>query len=607
MRWDFKELKPGEPERDPREAEFFRLTEPAEALVREFIQNSLDAKKWESTVRVRFAFGEIEKNKVRDYFDGLESHIQACNFLPPAYTNSDRVPYLTIEDFGTTGLDGDTGEDGYRPEKSNFFDFWWREGKSHKGGHEAGRWGLGKTTFHLASKIRSFWGLTVRQDDSRELLMGKALLRTHRVDSAVYHYYGYFTSEGYRPVKDKQHIRDFKKKFSVCRNSDFGFSLVIPLPDEDITASAVVQSVTIHYFYAIMKGFLEVEVRESDKCVILNTDNLMDIIQSQDWQGTSWEGVHVLELLQFVSSSIHATDVVEARIADALSPDITEDSFGYRIKELRDSFNLGNPVAFRIPVVIKEVNKEPSLTHFKVYLKKCLGLKRPEEFYIRSGITIVGIRTLGSRGVRGMLVAEDDIISTFLGDAETPAHTEWNERTEGFKGKYENAVRILRFIRKSMGKIATILEEPPKERQRDFLKEIFSVPSKVPEEGTAITRKPKIPEIPLKPAAFEVTKINRGFRVSLSRTDIGFPIRARITVAYDVRRGNPFKQYNPYDFDLGRGLMTVKSRRCKILSKNRQIIEIEVRKKNFNLEVTGFDSKKDLVVNVKEEKDETQV
>ena len=49
--------------------------------------------------------------------------------------------------------------------KNNFYNFWWYEGKSEKKGKERGRWGLGKTTFHVASKIRLFFGLTVRQDD----------------------------------------------------------------------------------------------------------------------------------------------------------------------------------------------------------------------------------------------------------------------------------------------------------------------------------------------------------------------------------------------------------------------------------------------------------
>jgi hypothetical protein len=54
--WEFSELKDVEPERDPHETEFFRDI-PAEVIVREAIQNSLDAKRDNECVRIRFSFG----------------------------------------------------------------------------------------------------------------------------------------------------------------------------------------------------------------------------------------------------------------------------------------------------------------------------------------------------------------------------------------------------------------------------------------------------------------------------------------------------------------------------------------------------------------------
>lgn len=433
--WNFKELRHGDVERNPHEAEFFRLTEPAESIVREVVQNSLDAQRIaENSIKVCFTFGEVERKYVKSYFEKLETHLVASNLLPSDYENP-MISFLTIEDFGTTGLDGATGEDGSRPEKSNFFDFWWREGKSHKSGKEGGRWGLGKTTFHIASRIRSFWGLTVRQDDSRELLMGKALLKSHKTDNKNYDYYGYFTEKNNKPIQESQRIRDFKEKFMVNRNGESGLSIVIPFPDKEIKASSVMLSVIIHYFFPIMKGFLEVEIKESGNCMNLNAKNLMDIIQSQNWQGTSWEGVNVTELLQFINDSINTTDIIELGISDIESPEITEISFGEEIEEFKKFFNNNRLIALKVPAVIKGVKKESFSTYFEIFLKKYPQLKRSEEFYIRSGITIAGIKTLGNRPVRGMLVAEDAAITDFLGDAETPAHTEWNERTEGFKEK----------------------------------------------------------------------------------------------------------------------------------------------------------------------------
>ena len=52
--WEFNELKNTEPERDPHETEFFRHTVSAESIVREAIQNSLDARNEQECVKVTF-------------------------------------------------------------------------------------------------------------------------------------------------------------------------------------------------------------------------------------------------------------------------------------------------------------------------------------------------------------------------------------------------------------------------------------------------------------------------------------------------------------------------------------------------------------------------
>ncbi len=622
--WRFKELEPGMPEHDPHEAEFFRLKDLTEALVREVIQNSLDANKnGEYPVRVIFTVDSIEKSNARSYFIGrLESHLKACDILPQDYRISDRIRFLTIEDFGTTGLDGATGEDGRRPEKgNNFFDFWWREGMSGKRGREAGRWGLGKTTFHIASKLRLFWGLTIRQDDSRELLMGKALLKTHSINSTRYSYYGYFTEEDYKPIKDRDEILDFKHRFSISREDEPGLSLVILMPVEEITELALIRYVIIHYFYAIMKGILEVEIKTSSGIhEYLTAGNIFNIATNLNWQDTSWESVNVTELLQFISESMNTSTIIKLKAIDE-SLEITEAMFGDKLDELRNSFVTGNLISFRVPVTVKKIIKkiihgnsvyisEPIPTFFEIYFKRYPELKQPEEFYIRSGITIPEIHEMGNRPVRGVLVAYDDPITEFLGDCETPAHTKWNEKTEGFKDKYVDAVKTLRFIKKSMINIVSILDQPPRERQIDLLKEIFFIPEKAEqeEETTKKTRKKVVPPIEKSPPVFQITKIDRGFKIILDKSDVPLPIRATVAVAYDIRKGNPFAKYDPQDFDVGSGLFSINLYGCKILQSNKNTIKFEITDYNFTLELTGFDPARDLVVKIiKEGKVETQV
>jgi hypothetical protein len=108
--WKFKELETGMPERDPRETEFFRLPGPSEVLVREIIQNSLDAKRNdEPWSQVRFTFGSVKRREIDQYLDGLIPHLAACELNLPDLTREASLHFLTIEDFGTTGLDGATG------------------------------------------------------------------------------------------------------------------------------------------------------------------------------------------------------------------------------------------------------------------------------------------------------------------------------------------------------------------------------------------------------------------------------------------------------------------------------------------------------------------
>jgi len=597
--WRFRVLNKIEPERDPHEAEFFRPENPSDAIVREVIQNSLDAKrKGEKTVKVSFCFGETNRGNMNKYIGVLVDHLKECDFLPENYENFTVIPFITIEDYGTKGLDGPTGEDGSRPE-SNYFDFWMREGKSHKSGIEAGRWGMGKTTFHITSQFKSFWGFTVRSDDQRELLVGKSLLKTHRIGNDMYSYEGYFRGDECAPITDKDYIKQFKELFSIKRDKEPGLSLVIPFPDDDVSSDAFVKSVIIHYFYTILEGVLTVEISDSGNHYTLNSENLIEKAKQQDWKGTSWESLDVEELLQSIAESINMDDFIELSI-DKNNPVINEECFGEKLEEIRTNFNECKLVGFVIPVTIKTAEGDSTDTEYKIILKSCPDLKRAEEFYIRSGIRISDIHTLGNRTVRGIMVVKEEDISRFLRDAETPAHTDWKEGTEDFKDKYEKASTILRFIKNSMKNIVSIIDIAPQEMQRDFLKSVFSIFVKKPDDERIVTRPPRIPPIISHPPVFDVNGTKDGFSITLKR-DSGekIPFRGSLIVAYDLRRGNPFKHYETFDFDLASVPIVIQTNDCNLHRNERNELDFEVTGKDFLIKITGFDPKRDLVVKVR--------
>src|SRR5262245_23237028 len=159
-RWHFNVLRRGDRIRDPIQGEFFAsesIDGPAEAVVREGIQNSLDANPRDpsdqpvsTTVRVRIfvsgADGALSGSRLRPYMEGAWEHLHAeRNGLHEPPGEGAPCPFLVVEDFCTTGLTGDPGQWEDRPGVGNpFFYFFRAEGRSQKGEDYRGRWGVGK-------------------------------------------------------------------------------------------------------------------------------------------------------------------------------------------------------------------------------------------------------------------------------------------------------------------------------------------------------------------------------------------------------------------------------------------------------------------------------
>lgn len=606
--WYFSKLLPGDPERNPHEDEFFHYTPAYEALVREVIQNSLDARDRDADRKccVRFTFGYTSKENIQKYLDDLLPHIKACNYLPNEYASLQELNFLNIEDFGTVGLDGDTGDSGTRPNDSNFYNFWKREGISGKSESEGGRWGLGKTAFHAASKLRSFWGLTIRSNEPKELLRGKALLKIHEINGDYYNYWGYFCTDSQESIVDNKYISDFKKTFSISRSTEKGFSLIIPLPLEGIDKQTIIRSAIIHYFYPIIKGMLTVEIVElSDPAnsLTLDASTIIDLARSQDWHDTMWarkKDKEIEKLLQFVKETESALNV---DVNNDQTTGLTASVFGDQLDELKKSFSTGNIIAFKIPVRISKIGKIPNKSFFTIYIQKDREIKRSDEHYIRSGISIFRIHELGNRPVRGLLVAEDRPVAEFLGDCEEPAHTEWNERSETLKDKYDNPKATLRFVKKSMLKIVSFLDEPPEGRSNDLLADIFHVPKEDIEEDANITTQP-IVNVPTKSRIFKILSEAGGFTISASNNIVQVPFKAIIRVAYDTRRKNPFSQYDINDFNLS-NYHTI-TQGCTIESQQKNIIVVNIENNDFKIEVTGFDPERDLVIKAEQIKEEEE-
>ena len=111
----FNERRRGYKNREPIIGEFFAtdvIRNPAEALVRESVQNTLDAASGDGPVRVRFylsgAEGALPPSALSRYMTDGWPHFRAeHNELKDQPADDASCPFLAVEDFGTTGLKGD--------------------------------------------------------------------------------------------------------------------------------------------------------------------------------------------------------------------------------------------------------------------------------------------------------------------------------------------------------------------------------------------------------------------------------------------------------------------------------------------------------------------
>lgn len=641
--WSFEKLSGKAVLRDPFEAEFFTGEEDSEdvygrtdALVREAIQNSLDASDGNGLVTVRIGICSEEDAVIssiaKGFLKGLPQHLdvlgnESVNLkseIPP-------MPYLVVEDFGTFGLRGDPEfNDTEPPDDGKPYDFYWfwrNIGRSGKGGISLGRWGLGKTVFPATSKINAIFGLTIRKDDGRKMLMGQAITKIHRIDETKYVPEGFFcdpnVSEDLQmPFETKKAIDVFQKTFKLKRDSEPGLSIVIPYPFDRIKPQELVRTVIVHYFYPILKGNLKVEIFGPDfDEVELTPETIKQEANNLLWNGSPRDKKHTPPPFDLASWAINCQ--AHGKITHLKSPinnnspvwgeHLFEDG---QLVQLRDDFSKGTRIAVRVPMTIMKKDKTSENTFFDVFVERDSDLARSDDHFVREGMTISKISTLSSqRGYRGLLVVDDKPLSSLLGDAEGPAHTEWGtgeSRPDENYGKWKGRIG---FVKNGILKLILLLSPPPKGLDEDWLQDIFAISS--PEkEGTKKKRKKKRPKDPPPPPppppphsekTFEVFECAGGFRIKGIGDPKKVPGRISVKVAYDLPNGNPFKGYSPIDFSFGkkrgRGALTFTKKSVKLEERKENALKIIPKSADFELKVIGFDVNRDVIIRaVAEEK-----
>ena len=568
--WWFRRRLRNEKVRDPVQGEFFTedsISDPARALVREAVQNVLDARRGEDPIRVSIRIGSITRQRAAPFLSGLRPHVEAV--VPGAAEAFDGADcrFLVIEDFGTTGLTGDLEASGPTPGvRNNYYSFVWAEGSSSKSQGDRGRWGLGKYVFPRSSRIFAFFALTVQhptggatvlRDGEGRLLIGISVLKNHRVGDVDHVPDGYWArdpEDRAMPFADRVLIDDFCAAWSVERtSSQGGLSLVVPHLDPQVDRTALLHAIVAEYFIAIDRGQLAFELADDDTNVTVDAGNLRVALTGVEHRLRE-HVMRSLDLLEWWASVGRDHAIVLPQRSGEVE-ELLDDSTRSQAAGLLEE--QGGRVAVEVPVSIRrdEPGARADWSHFTVLFESDPGAPSVATFS-RGGLLIPDVRGAAHNGVRSIVIAEEPGITQFLGDAEDPGHTQWKESGEHFKGRYEKGPTRLRFIRHFPGNFIRAVRRDEDEVVEDFLDHWLSVPvERGPRRGGRSGgggrggREIPAPPDP-RPRLLRMEREEDGTLRMIVSEASDTAIDARITFAYDVAQGDAFGRYEPYDFVL---------------------------------------------------------
>jgi len=436
--WRFNTVRPGDRTRESQVEKFFKAEgDRADPIVREGIQNSLDAAPDDKIVRVRLTLGARKTadglSLWKKYAAELEPHLNALgDKLADPPQSSDAFRFLVFEDFETSGLKGDPAQwqivEGV---KNGFFEFFRAEGVSTKEGSSRGRHGVGKFVFMAASRVRTIFGLT-RRDDGRELLMGTTVLRHHHLDGTHYMPDGWYglddpnAEHNVLPLENDPAIAAFKQDFHVSRNTESGLTIVVPWLDPVVQRNSLIRAVVEGYFFPLMRNLLVVEVvDENGDCEKIDHVTLRDVVDRQGEEYTR----QVLPRLKLAEEALQAKSFVALQQppGENSAPKWSSECFtSENIADIRAKTNGGEMLALKVPTRIRRKGERASEeSSFEIFLRREQGSGEFDAHFIRQGILVSEVRPRRVPGLRAIVSIDDGPLATFLGDAENPAHTEW--------------------------------------------------------------------------------------------------------------------------------------------------------------------------------------
>lgn len=258
---------------------------PYASLVRESIQNSLDAVLDKTQpVRVTFSFKEMRGYEFPEFFE-LQHHIKGCIDYFPNNANArsnygpmldlfkgekylEHLGFIRVSDYNTKGMRYEEGNT-----DSPFYAFVRSAGVTVKDSSAAGgSFGFGKAAYYLISPINTIIVSTCTED-YQKFFEGAVSLCTHVYKGEKKMAFGYYDDQNGKPISEESDIP------VMFRRMEPGTDVNILGFDVDYREEAVqemTEAVLRNFWMAIYNGKLEVDI---DGVITIDQQNIAEIME----------------------------------------------------------------------------------------------------------------------------------------------------------------------------------------------------------------------------------------------------------------------------------------------------------------------------------------
>ena len=562
------------------------------------------------------------------YLKGLQDNLEINpgNKIYPI--DPKKIKILLIECFNTKGLTGSFDI----ADNDNYERFFLGSTLS-KGGSKLGRRQLGRHVYMLASKLKGFLALTVESKLKREFLRGIQYLDKYEEDGEKMLPYSSFTypknnsdkqnKKKSLPILDKEIIEEFKKITGIKRSqNDFGLSILIPEPHDNINREKIFKNYIRRFYPAIITGSLIVKC--GDKTVDSNT--IDDILEEEKILSKQW--------IDFFREIYTRSDKDKHYISKFENYNYeksinTGDFSKDQINKIKKDYFAKKPVVlkFFVKIPFEKPNKKKEIEgFFNIAFQKISSLdKAAKPLYLRGNLQIPNEAKnfIFSKMCHAALWTSDPDLCELLGDSEGMAHDSWNMHHPGIQDSYNPKVKnVFFFIKSSLKEIFALITDRKDEVDfESFADDLPTIDDKSEEEEEKKTDiivdnrvvvdppPPQPPKPPLQKKMVKELKVKNGFRVIKTEEceDENFPMKVRIRFAYRARNKNSFRCYDSklhFDLTKEEGVKITNRKHIEKLSTIGNGVDFVATKPDFEIDITEFADlqKKDLDVRARKMK-----